>query len=116
MPVPGVTPLQSQGTSGIDMAPVCFELPLRCQGGHVSDAARQVAPSAVVRFRLLLWRLSAFPRFLQRPKVLDAAGGTDIVHVPTGRVTLSAGADPPCGHAHELSALRAAQPHAGRAS
>jgi hypothetical protein len=35
----------------------------------------------------------AFARFLKRPDVLDAAGGTDILHVPTGRVKLTAGAD-----------------------
>ena len=35
----------------------------------------------------------AFARFLARPDVLDAAGGTDIFHMPAGRVKLSAGAD-----------------------
>ena len=32
-----------------------------------------------------------FARFLGRPDVLDAAGGTDIFQMPTGRVKLSAG-------------------------
>src|ERR1700676_68817 len=36
---------------------------------------------------------TAFARFLERPDVLDAAGGTDIFHMPAGRVKLTAGAD-----------------------
>jgi hypothetical protein len=35
----------------------------------------------------------AFARFLERPDVLDDAGGTDIVHMPAACVTLAAGAD-----------------------
>src|SRR5262249_6357896 len=32
-------------------------------------------------------------RFLERPDVLDTAGGTDIFQMPTGRVKLTAGTD-----------------------
>lgn len=35
----------------------------------------------------------AFARFLDRPDVLDAAGGTDIVQLPPARVSIVAGAD-----------------------
>jgi Family of unknown function (DUF6151) len=35
----------------------------------------------------------AFARFLERPDVPDAAAGTDIFQMPTGRVKLTAGMD-----------------------
>ena len=56
-------------------------------------AASKVAPS--VGFRLVCYcqDCQAFARFLDRPDVLDAAGGTDIFQMPTGRVRLTAGTD-----------------------
>ena len=35
----------------------------------------------------------AFARFLERPDVLDAVGGTDIFQIAAGRVKLTAGTD-----------------------
>jgi hypothetical protein len=71
------------------------DLPLRCRCrcGRVRGVARDVAPSAGFRFVCYCRDCQAFARFLARPDVLDAAGGTDIFHMAAGRVTLSAGAD-----------------------
>jgi len=68
-------------------------VPLRCRCGHVRGAAREVAPAAGFRFVCYCADCQAFARFLERPDVLDAAGGTDIFQMPAGRVTLTAGAD-----------------------
>jgi hypothetical protein len=69
------------------------DLPLACRCGRVRGVARAVAPTASFRFVCYCQDCQAFARFLERPDVLDAAGGTDIVHVPTGRVELTAGTD-----------------------
>jgi Family of unknown function (DUF6151) len=69
------------------------DLPLACRCGHVRGVAHGLAPSACFRFICYCQDCQAFARFLKRPDVLDAAGGTDILHVPTGRVELTAGAD-----------------------
>ncbi len=69
------------------------DLPLRCRCGHVRGVARDVAPSAGFRFICYCRDCQAFARFLERPDVLDAAGGTDIFHMPTGRVSLTAGTE-----------------------
>jgi hypothetical protein len=66
---------------------------LRCQCGHVRGVARDVAPSTGFRFVCYCADCQAFARSLQRPDVLDAAGGTDIFHIAAGRVTLTAGTD-----------------------
>ena len=67
-----------------------MELPLRCRCGHVQGVADVSAG-----FRLVCYckDCQAFARFLERPDVLDAAGGTDIFQMPTGRVRFTAGAD-----------------------
>jgi hypothetical protein len=67
----------------------------RCAAGAVACAASRAklcrmpafASSATAR------TARAFARFLERPDVLDAAGGTDIFQMPTGRVKLNAGTD-----------------------
>jgi hypothetical protein len=59
----------------------------------VRGVAREVAPHTGFRFVCYCTDCQAFARFLERPDVLDAAGGTDIVHLPAARVTLTAGAD-----------------------
>jgi hypothetical protein len=59
----------------------------------VHGVARDVAPSAGFRFVCYCRDCQAFARFLARPDVLDAAGGTDIFHMAAGRVTLAAGTD-----------------------
>jgi hypothetical protein len=69
------------------------QLPLRCRCGHVRGLANGVAPDAGFRFVCYCGDCQAFARFLARPDVLDAAGGTDIFHMPAGRVKLSAGTD-----------------------
>ena len=55
--------------------------------------ASEIAPSAGFRFVCYCQDCQAFARFLQRPDVLDAAGGTDIFQMPTGRIKLTAGLD-----------------------
>jgi hypothetical protein len=67
------------------------DLPLTCRCGHVRGVAHAVAPSAGFRFVCYCQDCQAFVRFLKRPDVLDTAGGTDILHVPAGRVELTAG-------------------------
>ena len=49
--------------------------------------------SAGFRFVCYCEDCQAFARFLQRPDVLDTAGGTDIFQMAAGRVTLTAGTD-----------------------
>ena len=55
--------------------------------------ASGVAPYAGFRLVCYCRDCQAFARFLERPDVLDAAGGTDIFQMPTGRVKLTAGTD-----------------------
>jgi hypothetical protein len=69
------------------------DLPLRCRCGPVRGIARAVAPSAGFRFVCYCTDCQAFARFLDRPDVLDSAGGTDIFQMPAGRVKLTAGTD-----------------------
>jgi hypothetical protein len=69
------------------------DIPLACRCGHVRGVAHAVASTASFRFVCYCRDCQAFARFLKRPDVPDAAGGTDIVHVPTGRVELTAGTD-----------------------
>ena len=68
-------------------------LPLCCRCGPVRGVAREVAPHSAFRFVCYCTNCQAFARFLERPDVLDDAGGTDIVHMPAACVTLTAGAD-----------------------
>jgi hypothetical protein len=68
-------------------------IPLRCRCGHVHGTANIVARNAGFRFICYCRDRQAFARFLQRPDVLDSAGGTDIFHMPAGRVKLAAGTD-----------------------
>lgn len=69
------------------------DLPLRCRCGHVRGIAHEVAPKSGFRFVCYWQDCQAFARFLERPDVLDNAGGTDIFHMPAGRVKLTAGKD-----------------------
>jgi uncharacterized protein DUF6151 len=55
--------------------------------------AKKVSPSSGLRFICYCKDCQAFARFLDRADVLDPADGTDIFHMPPGRVTLTAGAD-----------------------
>jgi hypothetical protein len=68
-------------------------LALRCRCGHVCGVANNVASNSGFRFVCYCRDCQAFARFLQRPDVLDQAGGTDVFHMPAGRVKLTAGTD-----------------------
>jgi hypothetical protein len=59
----------------------------------VRGVARDLAPSAGFRFVCYCTDCQTFARFLQRPDVLDAAGGTDIFQMAPARVKLTAGTD-----------------------
>src|SRR5262249_15877425 len=78
--------------TGVDVARLPLDLPLRCRCGHVRGLAREVSPSSGFRFVCYCKDCQAFARFLQRPDVLDPSGGTDIFQMPPGRVKLTAGA------------------------
>ena len=69
------------------------DLPLRCRCGYTRGIAHEVAPYSGFRFVCYCQDCQAFARFLERPDVLDTAGGTDIFHMPTGRVKFTAGTD-----------------------
>ena len=68
-------------------------LPLRCRCGHVRGVANDVGPNSGFRFTCYCQDCQAFARLLERPDVLDTAGGTDIFHMPAGRVKLTTGTD-----------------------
>lgn len=70
-----------------------LDVPLRCRCGRLRGVARAVAPSTGLRFVCYCEDCRAFAHVLKRPDVLDAAGGTDIVHMAAGRVTLATGVD-----------------------
>lgn len=70
-----------------------FDAPLRCRCGHVAGVARDVSPDGGFRFICYCTDCQAFARFLERPDVLDAAGGTDIYQMPPARMELVAGMD-----------------------
>jgi hypothetical protein len=55
--------------------------------------AREVSPATGFRFVCYCKDCQAFARFLGQADVLDPASGTDIFHVPPGRVKLTAGTD-----------------------
>jgi hypothetical protein len=66
---------------------------LRCQCGRVRGVARNVSPATGFRFVCYCRDCQAFARFLDRPDVLDAAGGTDIFQMPPGRLRITAGVE-----------------------
>jgi hypothetical protein len=73
-----------------------LDLPLRCRCGHVRGVASEVSPSSGFRFVCYCKDCQAFTRFLDRPDVLDVAGGTDIFQMPARRVKLTTGTDAVC--------------------
>jgi hypothetical protein len=79
--------------TGDQVARAPVDLALSCRCGHVRGVARAIAPTAGFRFICYCADCQAFARLLERPDVLDAAGGTDIFQMPAGRVRLIAGAD-----------------------
>jgi hypothetical protein len=70
-----------------------LDLPLRCRCGHTRGVVSNVSPSGGLRFVCYCKDCQTFARFLDRADVLDPAGGTDIFHMPPGRVKLTAGTD-----------------------
>jgi hypothetical protein len=76
-------------------SPECMplDLPLRCRCGRMRGVASNVSPSSGFRFVCYCKDCQAFARFLDRADVLDLAGGTDIFHMPPGRVKFTAGTD-----------------------
>src|SRR3979490_2902332 len=70
-----------------------LDLPLRCRCGRMRGVAHNSSPSSGLRFVCYCKDCQAFARFLDRADVLDAAGGTDIFHMPPARVKLPAGTD-----------------------
>ena len=70
-----------------------LDLPLRCRCGRMRGVASNVSPSSGFRFICYCKDCQAFARFLDRADVLDPAGGTDIFHMPPGRVHITAGPD-----------------------
>jgi hypothetical protein len=79
--------------AAIDETRILADFPLRCRCGRVRGVASGVAPSAGLRFICYCGDCQAFSRFLDRPDVLDAAGGTDIFQMPIGRIKFTAGMD-----------------------
>src|SRR5215471_7175400 len=79
--------------TGIDVARLPLDLPLRCRCGRVRGVASDVSPSSGFRFVCYCKDCQAFAHFLKRPDVLDPAGGTDIFQMPPGRVKLTAGTE-----------------------
>lgn len=69
------------------------DVPLRCRCGRVTGIASDVAPSTGLRFVCYCKDCQTFARLLERSDVLDPAGGTDIFHMPAGRVKLTSGAE-----------------------
>lgn len=63
------------------------------QGACDEEATRLPSPTRGLRFVCYCKDCQALARFLQRPDVLDSAGGTDIFQMPGGRVKLTVGAD-----------------------
>jgi len=59
----------------------------------VRGTASEFAPESGFRLVCYCKDCQAFARILDRADVLDAAGGTDIVQMPPGRVKLTAGID-----------------------
>ena len=69
------------------------DIPLRCRCGHVRGVASDVSPSSGLHLICYCEDCQTFARFLERPDVLDPAGGTDIFQMPPGRMKLTAGID-----------------------
>jgi hypothetical protein len=77
--------------TGIDVARA--DLALGCRCGRVRGVASNVSPSRGFRLVCYCKDCQAFARFLERPDMLDPAGGTDIFQMPPRRVKLTAGTD-----------------------
>lgn len=70
-----------------------MNIPLRCRCGQVRGVATNISPSSGLRLRCYCKDCQAFAHFLDRPDVLDAAGGTDIFQMPPARIKFISGRD-----------------------
>ena len=66
------------------------DIPMRCRCGYMRGVASAVSPSAGFRFVCYCKDCQACARFLKRPDILDAGGGTDIFQLPPSQVTFIA--------------------------
>jgi hypothetical protein len=69
------------------------ELSLRCRCGQVRARAVEVAPDTTNRVVCYCHDCRAFARWLGREDLLDEAGGSEIVQMARGRVTIKHGLD-----------------------
>ncbi len=69
------------------------DIPLRCACGTLRGTALAVSPEAGSRVLCYCEDCQAFARFLGRPEIMDAKGGTDIFQMAPGRVRISAGVE-----------------------
>lgn len=69
------------------------DLNLRCQCGKVRGTARGISPRSAFRIVCYCDDCQAFARFLERPRTMNDAGGTEIVQVPPSHVVLADGLD-----------------------
>jgi hypothetical protein len=69
------------------------ELLLRCACGNVRARAIESTPTTTNRVVCYCRDCRAFARWLGRPGILDAAGGTDVVQVARSRVVFDAGVE-----------------------
>ncbi len=67
------------------------DVPLQCGCGRIRGVAHAV--SAGFRFVCYCKDCQAFARFLERPDILDSAGGTEIFQMPPRWVTFTAGCE-----------------------
>lgn len=66
-------------------------LALRCTCGHVHATATGISPARGLRLTCYCKDCQAFSRFLERPDILDPAGGTDIFQMPVTSLKFTAG-------------------------
>jgi len=67
------------------------QVSLRCRCGKLRGVATEMSPSSTNRLVCYCASCQAFARFLERDDVMDAAGGTDIVHMAPARLRITEG-------------------------
>ena len=72
---------------------MALQVSLRCSCGRVRGIASDVSPDHGNRVICYCDDCQAFAHFLERADLLDAAGGTDIYQLATGRVLITEGAE-----------------------
>lgn len=69
------------------------DLSLRCRCGAVRGTVSEASPSTTNRAVCYCDDCQAFARYLDRPDLVDARGGTEIIQVAPGRVRFTQGSD-----------------------